>query len=289
LSYVLDSPVGRVSKGGFAAYINSVVTKIYRRETAIGSFAGVSEADPARTYEGFQRFQPEQFYWDLPLSDTSYQVTFSEDVPRRYVSGPFVDRLHRRLPFDVVLSDDQMRTGFTLHSQTATVRVWKRLFSDEDGTPVEDTLTTTLSEEVTTAEIQAFAAAIAAGSVYEHSDLAGDFPADNLPPPMLAAKVLSSDETAAERRYTTLTITASGGGNTEAAGLTVRWKETTITSAGDVSQANRSTGIELPPGGGSVESAEIEIDVADGRKFLSNLQCDPEPSLIQPIWMRRSA
>ncbi len=286
---VLEGPLGQARKGGFAAYVNSAQTKIYRTETATGSFAGNGDGDPARSYSGHQSYTSDTFYWDEALNSDAYESTLSADVPRRYVSDPFVDRSWRRIPFDDSLSDDALRAGFSLFSETATVRVWKRkVISIATGEPIVDQLTTTLSGEVTTDEIKAFAEQIVAGDISEFSPYSGDSPPDEMEPRVIAAKVLSVDETAYERRTPTLTARVTVSGAPDDITLTVRWRETTITSEGVVSHADQSTLVPIAAGDGSGSSDALPQDVSDGRKFFSGVACDSEPKLRQEIFMERT-
>lgn len=167
-----------LQKRGFPQY-NDVSTppKIYKRETASGSYAGCpAQSLPAKTYSGYRRVFEDEINPDFTDPTGSGETTFSADVPSSYKTPIFPDA-------GVGVFNPPPPS-----SSTATTREW--LTAPLCGaTPVEDQLIMTLSDEVTTAAIQGPVDGIIAE---DWGEVEGPLP---LPTGVNSIQFLSADET----------------------------------------------------------------------------------------------
>lgn len=277
LSFVEDGvwPAVSVCKGGFAAYVqDGSPVKVFRKETASGSFAGNGVDDPARSYSGAQEFTSEGLGETDRTNPSDYDLTFSDDVPWRYARGPLPDQRYRL--------GDTARTGFVETGRTETTRSFRRTVFDGDGDPVHDDITFTLSDELPTAELRAAADDLAEAGF-------GGGESEGIADGLAAAKWLSSDETFYIRRrsdsFIRLNIPFVLQDDFT---VTVTWNKTAVTESGE-SVSPQSESITIPAGELTKDGDPRSFEGTEGeRTFLTELQCDPVESLAQPIWLSRT-
>lgn len=131
---------GSAEKTGVYAYTPSDPPRIYRREEFAGSFAGCEELSlPARDYEGHRDFDPPDS--SIPADLTAALAADEWPLDLRYLQ-PTTDGATTGLPHP------------TPDTEAATTREWSRTVRCGESDVPQD-LSMTLSDEFTTAELQA--------------------------------------------------------------------------------------------------------------------------------------
>lgn len=282
-------------KAGFAEYINpSTPPKFYRRETASGGFPGCGLSTPpqsAKNYSGDQLVEYQSIEPGNPLVNWSFRSTFSADV-KAALAGVMLGCSSPLFPFfgqytpagsDPVRGDDLLdeedaaeynAPSLPAEDVTRTTRTFRRRLQC-GPTPIQDALTMTLSDEITTAEMIA----------YVEAAVALDYGVMSTPDFSEGAVThLSPDETYYVKQKFRFKITGT---------IPVVYDEertftfvyTLLTfplDGGDPSSSDQSVDLIFPAGSTVQTSDWIEVEAAPSTHVKLKLDPDKQPS--EPIF-----